>query len=282
MLRIAENRYGKSRVRLMHVTRDRPMHEVREWSVDVFLNGDFVTAHTEGDNSMVLPTDTMKNMVYVTAREAANGSIEEYAKALAHKLVSRHDHVTRAEINIQSSPWQRLSCNGEAQGSAFIRGSDEKQTTAITYNRNGTYNVRSGLADLVILKTAKSSFEGYIQDEYTTLKPASDRLFATSCSAEWVYGPYVKDFDAVRAHIRDTLLAKFAAHDSKSVQQTLYAMAEGALEAVPLIDEMNIVMPNKHCLLVDLARFGQDNANVVFVPTDEPYGVIQARVVRNP
>ena len=41
-------------------------------------------------------------------------------------------------------------------------------------------------------------------------------------------------------------------------------------------------MPNKHCLLVDLSPFGQDNPNEIFVPTDEPHGTIEARVRRRP
>ena len=32
--------------------------------------------------------------------------------------------------------------------------------------------------------------------------------------------------------------------------------------------------------LVDLSRFGQDNPNEIFVPTDEPHGYIEARVGR--
>jgi urate oxidase len=32
--------------------------------------------------------------------------------------------------------------------------------------------------------------------------------------------------------------------------------------------------------LVDLSRFGQDNPNEIFVPTDEPHGFIEARVTR--
>jgi urate oxidase len=64
------------------------------------------------------------------------------------------------------------------------------------------------------------------------------------------------------------------------VQQTLYVMAEQALAAVPQVTDIEMTMPNKHCLLVDLSRFGQDNPNEIFVPTDEPHGYIQARVVR--
>ncbi len=80
--------------------------------------------------------------------------------------------------------------------------------------------------------------------------------------------------------MRGALIRSFAEHDSKSVQHTLYAMAEAALGAVPEIADVELAMPNKHCLLVDLSRFGQTNANEIFVPTDEPYGNIRAVVRR--
>jgi len=132
----------------------------------------------------------------------------------------------------------------------------------------------------VLLKTANSGFEGYIKDSLTTLPETKDRLFGTAVSAEWRYTSANLNFDPVRTTLREVLLRTFANHDSKSVQQTLYAMAQSALEEVAEIDEIEIIMPNKHCLLVDLSRFGQDNPNEIFVPTDEPHGYIEARVRR--
>jgi urate oxidase len=58
-------------------------------------------------------------------------------------------------------------------------------------------------------------------------------------------------------------------------------MGEAVLAGVPEVDEIEMTMPNLHCLLVDLSRFGQDNPNEIFVPTDEPHGYIQARIGRN-
>ena len=103
---------------------------------------------------------------------------------------------------------------------------------------------------------------------------------ATAVSAESRYTSANLNFDTIRTTLREALLRTFANHDSKSVQQTLYAMAQSALEEVAEIDEIEIIMPNKHCLLVDLSRFGQDNPNEIFVPTDEPHGYIEARVRR--
>ena len=132
----------------------------------------------------------------------------------------------------------------------------------------------------MVLKTANSGFEGYLRDSLTTLPETADRLFGTSMRAQWKYKSAALPFDQLRSKLRDTLIEAFAEHDSKSVQHTLYAMAQAALEAAPEIMDVELAMPNKHCLLVDLSRFGQTNPNEIFVPTDEPYGNIVARIVR--
>lgn len=282
MIELAENRYGKSRVRLMKVTRHDHGQDLREWTVQVLLKGDFDTAHLLGDNSKILPTDTMKNTVYSIARTSKATAMEDYAKELADFLLSSNPQVSSASIHVESTLWKRLTVDGKPHPSAFMRGSGELQTTSVERAQGGVFRVLSGLDNLVLLKTANSGFEGYIKDSLTTLPETKDRLFGTAVSAEWRYTASDVDFDGIRKTIRETMLRTFANHDSKSVQQTLYAMAESALEEVAAIDEIEITMPNKHCLLVDLSRFGQDNPNEIFVPTDEPHGYIEARVRRKP
>jgi urate oxidase len=282
MIELAENRYGKSRVRLMKVTRHDHGHDLREWTVQVLLKGDFDSAHLLGDNSKLLPTDTMKNTIYSIARSSSATTMEDYAKELADFLLGRNPQVESTAIRVESTMWKRLTVDGEPHSSSFMRGSGELQTTCVERAQGGAFHILSGLDNLVLLKTANSGFEGFIKDSLTTLPETKDRLFGTAVSAEWRYTSPSLDFDAVRTTLREAMLRTFANHDSKSVQQTLFAMAESALEEVAAIDEIEITMPNKHCLLVDLSRFGQDNPNEIFVPTDEPHGYIEARVRRKP
>jgi urate oxidase len=282
--KLADNRYGKSRVRLMRVTRHADHHDLDEWTVEVLLSGDFETAHTLGDNSKILPTDTMKNTVYFVARDSKAESMEDYAKELVDFLLSRNNQVTEAKVSIQSHLWKRLTVDGNPYPTAFMRGSDECQITTVTRKQNGTFEISSGLENLTVLKTAQSAFVGYIKDELTTLPEATDRLFGTAVKTEWPYTSKAIaagiDFNKVRSHLRECMIGTFAKHDSLSVQQTLFAMAEAALEHTDIIDEVSLRMPNKHCLLVDLKRFGRDNPNHIFVPTDEPHGTIEAIVRR--
>lgn len=280
MIELTTNRYGKSRVRLVKVTRSAHTNDLAEWTVQVLLTGDFASAHTIGDNSRILPTDTMKNTVYSLARSSRATAMEDFAKELADHFLTHNPQVTTASIQIESALWRRLTIDGAPHPDTFMRGSNERQTTTVERAQTGAFQIHSGLTDLVLLKTAHSGFEGYIRDPLTTLKETSDRLFGTAVRAEWHYTSSTLDFDLTRRTIRETMLRTFAAHDSKSVQHTLYAMARAALEAVPAIDELELTMPNKHYLLADLSRFNQDNPNEIFVPTDEPHGTIEARLRR--
>jgi urate oxidase len=280
MIELAENRYGKSRVRLMKVVRGPEGNDLREWTVQVLLTGDFDSAHYEGDNSKILPTDTMKNTVYSVARKSSATSMEDYAKELVDFLLGRNPQVSAVSVAVMGTMWKRLTVDGKAHPTSFMRGSDEMQMTTVSRERAGEFRIHSGFENLVVMKTADSGFEGYIKDELTTLKETNDRLFCTAVSADWHYTTAALDFDATRKALRETMLKAFAEHKSKSVQETLYAMGKSALELVSDVDLIDLTMPNKHCLLVDLSRFGQDNPNEIFVPTDEPAGHIEARVRR--
>ena len=69
MARLGENRWGKSDVRVSKIHRSESGDDFSDLSVQVLLQGDVEAGHTEGDNTAVLPTDTMKNTVYALAQE---------------------------------------------------------------------------------------------------------------------------------------------------------------------------------------------------------------------
>jgi len=280
MIAVAENKYGKSRVRLVQVKRKAGWHDLREWTVEVLLQGDFDSCFVEADNSKILPTDTMKNMVYSLARKSAAECMEEFAKELIEFLLGRNPQVSAAEVSIAEKAWEHLQSDGKLQPTTFIQASGETHTTKVTRTLASEFSVNSGFENLVVMKTSGSAFEGYIQDSLTTLPPAKDRLLGTAVRANWNYTRGNVDYRSLRGEVRDILLAEFAGHDSKSVQHTLYAMGKAVLEKIAEIEDIELAMPNKHCLLVDLSRFEQDNPNEIFVPVDEPHGNIQARLRR--
>ncbi len=280
MARLEENRYGKTGVRMVKVTRDGEVHTLREWTVRVLLEGAFGATFTQGDNSNILATDTMKNTVYSRAKESRAGSIEEFAAELVGFFLRRNPHISAAEVHIEQALWKRLTIDGEAHPHSFMRGSDEVQTATLRRTQAGDESLTCGFGNMIVLKTAHSGFEGFIRDELTTLRETSDRLLGTSVTAAWKYAAGVSGYNELRRRTRERMLKTFAAHDSKSVQQTLYAMAEDALATVPELLEVTLTMPNIHNILVDLKPFGQENANEIFMPISDPSGYIEARVTR--
>jgi urate oxidase len=280
MISLVENSYGKSRIRIAKVKRHADHHDFHEWTIDILLQGDFESCFVAGDNSRILPTDTMKNTVYSLARTSSAGCVEEFGKELVTFFLDRNPQVSTAQVALSAKSWQHLLANGKSHPTTFVQSSAECQTAEIAANRKDTVSVSSGLDKLIIMKTAGSEFAGFIKDSLTTLPETTDRLFATSLSARWKYSAPSVSFPALRSKIRELLVSAFAGHTSKSVQHTLYAMGEAALANVPEIEDIELTMPNKHYLLADLSRFCQDNPNEIFVPIDEPRGTIEARLRR--
>ena len=279
MARLGENAYGKSRVRLVKVSRRAGRHELRDLAVAIRLEGEFEDAHVRGDNRDVLPTDTMKNTVYALARQVEIDAIEDFARALATHFLPDNSAVSRARVTVREHAWHPIPVRGRPHPHAFIRGSDEVDLATVTADSDGA-RVESGVDELRVLKTTGSGFEGFPRDRYTTLRETSDRVLATAMRVRWTYGLTEISYSECRVRARDAMLEMFADHESRSVQHTAYAMGEAVLERCPEIDAVAFSLPNKHHLLVDLAPFALDNPNEIFVATDEPYGLIEAIVRR--
>jgi urate oxidase len=276
---LAQSAYGKSRVRLVQVSRRAGRHDLRDLTVAIRFEGDYDASYTEGDNRAVLPTDTMKNTVYALAAQHGMQASETFALTLARHFLDRNPPLRRVRIDVTEHLWSPIARGDREYGDAFVRYGPEARTASVHAHHKRTI-VGGGIADLVILKSAHSAFAGFPRDAYTTLPETHDRLLATSLSATWRYGDSEIDFGTVWRAVRHTLLDSFAEHRSESVQHTLHAMGQAVLDSVEDVTAIRLVMPNRHHLPVDLRPFGLENRNEIFVPTDEPHGLIEATLTR--
>ena len=276
---LAETAYGKSRVRLVKVSRRGDRHDLKDLTVAIRFEGDYDQSYTDGDNSGVLPTDTMKNTVYALAAEEAVDEPDAFGLTLASHFLERNPRLARVRIDLTEHPWNRIIVGDRKHGQAFVRQGGESRSATIRGDRT-KLTVGAGIRDLVVLKSSRSAFAGFIRDEYTTLAETEDRLLATSLKATWQYRDLDIEFGQTWRAVRQTLLEAFAEHDSKSVQHTLHAMGQAVLGSVDAVKAIRLVMPNKHHIPFDLGRIGLHNRNEIFVPTDEPYGLIEATLVR--
>jgi urate oxidase len=279
MIELGRNRYGKAQIHVVRVARDPGGHRVRDVVVAIALEGDFAAAHTDGDNRLVVTTDTMKNTAFAFAKDHLDGSIEAYGRALAEHFLE-FEQVDRATVNIRGHHWRPIEVAGRPAPDAFVRGGEGTRIATVAASR-GLTTVEAGVEDLVAMKTTRSAFKGFPRDRYTTLAETDDRLMASKITAIWRYGSPDLDFDETFQAVRTTLLEVFADHDSPSVQTSIWIMARAILERHDAVDEVRMVLPNLHHWLVDLSPFGLANDGEVYISTTEPHGLIEATVRRS-
>lgn len=277
---LGPNRYGKAEVRLVRVVReDAEHHDITDLNVSISLSGDLAATHLTGDNAKVLPTDTMRGIVYSFAREQPVGEVEDFALRLARHLVAAYDPVHTARVRILAYPWERIDASDGPHPHAWSRGAGTRYAGVVC--APGGTQVVSGLEDVTVLKSTGSEFHGFLTDRYTTLQPTDDRILATSVRARWRHTGVDMDWAASFARARATMLRVFAETHSLALQQTLYAMGEAVLAEQGGIAEARFELPNKHHFLVDLAPYGQDNPGEVYYAADRPYGLIEGSVLRD-
>jgi urate oxidase len=273
-------RYGKARVRVLRVVRNADgIHAVHEVTASIMLQGEFSEAYLSDDNHQVVATDTMKNTVHALAREHLTAVPEHFALALGDHFLAKYAHVSRVEIELLATPWERYAPGGTAHPHTFLGTGLGKPFTRAAMTRTEA-EISSGVRNVLLLKSSASAFKGFPRDELTTLPETDDRILSTSMDATWKFSSRAADFAAANAAILAALLETFAREFSPSVQNTLYLMGQAALAVAPAIATITIAMPNKHYLPINLQPFGLPNANDIFLPTDEPHGQIEACIGR--
>lgn len=278
-MKLINQNYGKAGVRILKVLRNGAKHSVKEMDVQVMLQGDFEVSYTKGDNRLVVATDSMKNTINVLAKQNMGRETEAFGILLGRHFLKTYRHVSRVEITLTEHCWDRIHVRGKPHPHSFVEKISAKPTANVVTTRKETV-VESGIEDLLIMKTTGSGFEKFLRDEFTTLPETRERIFATKLKATWQYRRHPKSHTATNVMILDAMLMVFAKNYSPSVQATLYEMGKAALNIAPEISKISIAMPNKHCMLVNLAPFGLENKNELFVPTDEPHGQIEATISR--
>ncbi len=273
--------YGKSGIRLAVVSRDADPHEVFDLEIEVRLHGDFAAAHEEGDNSAVLPTDTMRGTCFALARDGIT-SVAGYGRRLAQRLLDASANTTTAVVTLVQHPWQPVEVDGEPHDHTFRPGAGGRPTWTVTLGRDGAPTITGGVLGARVLKTTGSAFSDFLRDEYTTLPETRDRIMATTLDAWWgTRGPEV-DQAALATDVPATALSTFATHDeSESIQHTMHAMGSAVLDTHPDVTWIRFRLPNEHHILSDLTPYGRDNPGVVYLVADRPFGVIEGVVARD-
>ncbi|KZS21625.1 uricase [Daphnia magna] len=286
--KIVDDAYGKSGVKLLHIKREGPVHSIRELEVNTQLTLSSKKDYTTGDNSDIVATDSQKNTVYLLAKKHGVNSPEEFAIILSRHFLNTYNHVLKVQVHIELYPWQRAEIDGKKHNHAFVFTPVAVRVCTVRMERNGVPVVESGLKDLRVLKTTQSAFVNFVADDYRSLPDASDRVFSTVITSRWVYSTTNVDYCKAWNTVKDSILSVFSGPADKgifspSVQNTLHLTEKLVLDSIPEINYIEMILPNKHYVNVDLSKFknvGFAHNDTVLQPLDKPSGNIRAALTR--
>ena len=212
-------------------------------------------SYTEADNSVVVATDTMKNTVYIMAKQHPVSPPELFGSIVATHFIETYKHIHTAQVKVITHRWTRMTVDGKPHPHSFMRDSAEKRNVEAVATEGKGISIRSAIAGLLVLKSTGSAFHSFVRNEYTTLPEVYDRILSTEVDCGWAWNIFssVKDveaavpkFDEAWSHAREITLDTFAKDESASVQNTMYKMCEQILAAVPTVNAVDYSLPNKH------------------------------------
>lgn len=252
---VSAARYGKDNVRVCKVSRDpeSKIHTVTEMTVCCLLEGDIDTSYTQANNSVVVATDSIKNTIYVKAKENPVTPPELYATILGTHFLDKYSHMHVANVKVVTHKWARMDINGKPHPHSFFRDGQDTRNVEARVTRESV-ELASSIAGLQVFKSTGSQFHGFVRDEFTTLPETWDRLLSTDVDCSWTWKfkdlaaveEAVPKFDEAFSAAKSTTMDLFANDDSASVQATMYKMAEQVLDAVPETLTVSYELPNKH------------------------------------
>jgi urate oxidase / 2-oxo-4-hydroxy-4-carboxy-5-ureidoimidazoline decarboxylase len=227
----------------------------------------FVPSYTEGDNSLVVATDSMKNFIQKTALEYEGESLEDLLRQVGERFLERYDHVGVAELRARELVFARR------EGVVFQRLYDDYATAWVLLPRGSAIAEQSGRKGLHLVKLSGSSFADFVRDEYTTLPDSRDRPLFVHLEADWRNADPAQRADGLA--VRDSFVQTFADFESASIQHLVHEMGVRVLEQFPGIAHMSFEAENR---LWDTAQ-SSDSA-IVYTDARPPFGVIELSLKR--
>jgi urate oxidase / 2-oxo-4-hydroxy-4-carboxy-5-ureidoimidazoline decarboxylase len=258
MAKALAHTYGKDAVSVYRIAGD----DLFACEVGVIVRGAaFEASYSEGDNSMVVATDSMKNFVHRMGLEYEGSTLEDFVSLIGSRLLERYDHIEGVQVSARQVPFERV------RGNVMRRRYDDCAVAELDLDRGGVVSARSGSEGLHLIKLTGSSFAGFVRDEYTTLPEAEDRPLFVHMNVHWTNADLARC--APCEDVRDVAVSTFCDVRSASIQELVHQIGLAVLERFPEIATVDFYAENR---LWDTAQPGEGAS--VYTDARPPFGVI--------
>ena len=264
---------------MLRIVRRGDRHDPRDLTVSCRFEGEFASAFVEGRTDVLMPGEAVKNLVHKAAREAGGGEIETFALAVSERILAANPALTRARIEVAEQPWLRLESGGKPQGQAFLAASPERRTTTVTSNGQQTAVV-SGIDSLTVMRTSGFGPARRANEDPGGRDDGLQRLLVATLSARWTYTSPDVTFGPYRQGVRAAIVETVGCHGRRSIQHTLYSIADVVLASVQEIAEITLSVQERPYRPVDLFEAGMENPDDLFLVREEPLGLVEVTVER--
>jgi urate oxidase len=220
---------------------------------------EFLPSFSEGDNSKVVATDSMKNFVLHQAGEFEGATVEAFLEFVGSEFLETYDQMEAIQMSADEIPFEQRqvpTADGfEASDLVFRQSDDESAFGEIYLDRteNGPTIAEqiSGVTDIELVKVKGSSFTDYVQDEYTTLPEREDRALHITLDIFWTYddsedalGEQPEQYVPAE-QVRDIAHVVFDEVDSNSIQDLIYQIGLRVLERYPQLESVSFEANNR-------------------------------------
>ncbi|MEH7304799.1 factor-independent urate hydroxylase [Neobacillus drentensis] len=255
-------------------------------NVKVAVEGDaFLSSFKDGDNRLIVATDSMKNFILKHAGDYKGSTQEGFLEFVARRFLETYSHMSAVDISSEQIPFDELQVptnNGfEASPFVFRYSLNEQSMASVEVKRSGEEILTSdhlcSLKGLKLLKVRGSSFYGFVRDEYTTLPESYDRPLFIFLNIGWRYNDFenakggTNDGYVATEQIRDIAYTVFHEENSPSIQNLIYRIGLRILERFPQLVEVRFESNNRTWETV-LDEIPASQEGKVFTEPRPPYG----------
>ncbi len=263
-----------------------------EIDVEVFGNN-FLPAYTQGDNSNVVATDSMKNFVLRQALAFEGATLEAFLAFLGRGFLETYEQMEHLQLTGRELPFTAVSVRERTDFAAsdrlFSRSHGDYTWATLEFVRSESGPViishRCGRLGFELFKVTGSAFTHFVRDEYTTLPERVDRPLFISLDVLWRYSDAAPLADAMHVHyvpseqVRDIVQDAFHEFVSESIQHLVYEMGQRILARFPQLAEVSFEGLNRTRDLV--VASSADERIKVYSDPFPAFGMIKLTISRN-